>query len=85
MFIVYSFNSCLSIDYSKIGRPPDIPLVLCTGYSEMMSEETARTLGVQAFLMKPILLGELAKTIRKALDDAAAKSSKPVVEAASGV
>jgi len=47
---------------------PDIPVILCTGYSEKVSEEKARELGIQAFIMKPISLGELSETIRKILD-----------------
>ncbi|MBU1163089.1 MAG: hypothetical protein KKA75_02950 [Proteobacteria bacterium] len=47
---------------------PDIPFILCTGYSDMITEETARTLGIKAFVMKPIMMRDLAETIRKALD-----------------
>jgi PAS domain S-box-containing protein len=54
---------------------PDIPLVLCTGYSEIITEKRAKALGIRAFLMKPIVLRELAETIRKVLDESIAKSS----------
>jgi len=47
----------------------DIPLVLCTGYSDMMTEEKARVMGIDAFVMKPISMRELAKTLRKVLDE----------------
>ncbi|MCJ7618001.1 MAG: hybrid sensor histidine kinase/response regulator, partial [Desulfobacterales bacterium] len=47
---------------------PDIPFILCTGYSDMITEETARALGIRAFVMKPIMMRDLAETIRKALD-----------------
>jgi len=47
----------------------DIPIVLCTGYSERMSSEQAEEMGIKAFLMKPTLIRELAKTIRKLLDE----------------
>jgi len=46
---------------------PDIPIVLCTGYSERMSEARAREMGITAFVMKPIVIQELSKIIRKAL------------------
>jgi len=46
---------------------PDIPIVLCTGYSERMSEAWAREIGITAFVMKPIVIQELSKIIRKAL------------------
>jgi CheY-like chemotaxis protein len=48
---------------------PDIPIILCTGYSSRISEETARTIGIKAFAMKPLAKEDLAKTVRKVLDD----------------
>ncbi|SHL17580.1 PAS domain S-box-containing protein [Desulfatibacillum alkenivorans DSM 16219] len=52
---------------------PDIPVILCTGFSEKINQETARTLGVKGFLMKPIVKSELAQTIRAVLDKAKAR------------
>ncbi|MEW6670933.1 MAG: PAS domain S-box protein [Thermodesulfobacteriota bacterium] len=46
----------------------DIPVILCTGFSETINAENARTLGIQRFIMKPIIMSEIAETIRKALD-----------------
>jgi len=42
----------------------DIPIILCTGYSEHINEYKAKGSGIRAFLMKPVVLGEIAKTIR---------------------
>jgi PAS domain S-box-containing protein len=47
----------------------DIPVILCTGYSKTMTEKTALSLGIKAFLMKPIEYSSLAQTIRKVLDE----------------
>ena len=47
---------------------PDISIVLCTGYSERIDEKKAKLRGIRAFVMKPIALNELAKTIRDTLD-----------------
>jgi PAS domain S-box-containing protein len=47
----------------------DLPVILCSGYSETLSPEAARDLGIRKFLMKPVLLGELAVSIRRVLDD----------------
>ncbi len=49
---------------------PDIPVVLCTGHSEVLSEEKAYALGIRAFMMKPVRLGDLTKTIRHLFDSA---------------
>jgi CheY-like chemotaxis protein len=47
---------------------PDIPIVLCAGYSEMISEEKAAALGIKKLIMKPILMREISETIRQILD-----------------
>ncbi|MBW1642996.1 MAG: PAS domain S-box protein [Deltaproteobacteria bacterium] len=46
----------------------DIPVILCTGFSEMMSEEKAKAMGIKGFLMKPVVMKDLSSTIRKVLD-----------------
>ncbi len=48
---------------------PDIPIVLFTGYSQMISEKTARKIGIRAFAMKPLVRKDLATTIRRVLDE----------------
>ncbi len=47
---------------------PDMPVILCTGYSERISEEDAKKMGIGAFVLKPILKDEIATTIRMVLD-----------------
>ena len=47
----------------------DIPIILCTGYSEHINEDKAKASGVSAFLMKPVVLDEIAHIIRKVLDN----------------
>jgi nitrogen-specific signal transduction histidine kinase/ActR/RegA family two-component response regulator len=49
---------------------PGVPVLLCTGYSERISELKALELGIKAFLLKPHTMQELAAAVRKALDDA---------------
>jgi two-component system, chemotaxis family, CheB/CheR fusion protein len=46
----------------------DLPTILCTGYSETASAETAKEAGISAFVMKPVVKKELAETIRRVLD-----------------
>jgi len=47
---------------------PGIPVIVCTGYSQVFSEEEANDIGISAFLMKPVSIRELGKTIRQVLD-----------------
>ena len=46
----------------------EIPVILCTGFSELMSKEKAESLGIKGFLMKPVVLKDLSSMIRKVLD-----------------
>lgn len=47
---------------------PDMPIVLCTGYSSRMDAQKADFMGIRAFIMKPINNTEFAITIRQVLD-----------------
>lgn len=47
---------------------PDIPILLCTGFSHTMSPEKAQHLGIRAFLMKPVNGKSLAIALREILD-----------------
>lgn len=47
---------------------PGLPVILCTGFSDRISEMKAKALGIQEFVMKPFDLNALAQTIRRALD-----------------
>jgi len=57
----------LAIELMKIRS--DIPVIICTGYSKIISEETALEIGIKAFAYKPVAKADLAKTVRKVLDD----------------
>jgi signal transduction histidine kinase/ActR/RegA family two-component response regulator len=47
---------------------PDLPVILCTGYNEMITEEQAAAMGIRKFLLKPVDKDELAVAIRTALN-----------------
>ncbi len=46
---------------------PDIPIILCTGYSEQVTRERARQIGIRELLMKPLIMRDLATTIHRIL------------------
>jgi PAS domain S-box-containing protein len=48
---------------------PDIPVILCSGFSVQLTEEEAAAAGIKAFIMKPLLKNQLAKTIQNVLSD----------------
>jgi len=51
-----------------LGVRRDMPIILCTGYSEIISPEQAQEIGIRAFIMKPVAKKEMAETIRRVLD-----------------
>lgn len=58
----------LIIELLKIR--PNMPTIICTGYSSKISEKEAEKIGVASFVMKPLDKSELAKIVRKVLDEA---------------
>jgi PAS domain S-box-containing protein len=57
-----------------LDRRPAI--VLCTGFSETMDQESAKALGVEGFLMKPFTMHALAATVRRVLDEWAEREGR---------
>ena len=47
---------------------PDMPIILCTGYSDKISKASAQELGVRKYIEKPIEKGTLARSVRAVLD-----------------
>ena len=58
---------------------PDIPILLCTGFSAQIVPERARRAGIRQVLMKPLLVGTLAQAIRQTLDDQNSQSPSQVL------
>jgi PAS domain S-box-containing protein len=49
-------------------KRPDIPVILCTGYSDLISPEKATVMGFRGFIMKPFTVREGAELVRRVLD-----------------
>ena len=47
---------------------PFMPIILCTGYSDLIDEKKAREIGIREFVMKPYVVANFVQTIRKALE-----------------
>jgi PAS domain S-box-containing protein len=60
-------GDCLVKEILKIR--PDIPTILCTGFSENMDEEKAKEIGACQYIEKPFNRSVLASMVRKALDE----------------
>ncbi len=48
---------------------PDLPIILCTGYSSQISEDKVRSYGIKGFALKPLARKNIAVLIRKILDE----------------
>jgi PAS domain S-box-containing protein len=47
---------------------PDMPVILCTGHSTVISEESALAAGIKKYLQKPVNRATLSQSIRQVLD-----------------
>ena len=46
---------------------PDIPIIICTGFSNKLDDDKAKAIGVKEFLMKPISMSEMSEKVWKVL------------------
>lgn len=67
-------GSELALELFKVR--PRIPIILCTGYSAVISEKEAKELGICEFVVKPLVERKLAKVVRKVLDNPECRESK---------
>ena len=58
------------IRYSATAALGDTPIIICTGYSETMTPESSKALGINAFVHKPFEPQELGRVVRAVLDEA---------------
>jgi two-component system cell cycle sensor histidine kinase/response regulator CckA len=47
---------------------PDLPIIMCTGFSALMDDEAGAAAGIRAILLKPVLMQDMATTVRQVLD-----------------
>jgi len=58
---------------------PDIPIILCTGFSKRITEEKAKGIGIKAFAMKPLVMRDLANTVREVLEGGKEKPAEGLI------
>ena len=56
---------------------PDVPIILCTGFSELITSAKAHDMGIAQFIMKPFVRREMAVSVRRALDLQGIPKTKP--------
>ncbi|MDM8535297.1 transporter substrate-binding domain-containing protein [Desulfobacterales bacterium HSG17] len=53
-----------------ISIKPDIPVIICTGFSNTINSKRAMEIGIKGFLMKPMVKSEMVQMVREVLDEA---------------
>jgi CheY-like chemotaxis protein len=48
---------------------PDLPVILCTGYSDEIDAHGAKELHVAGYFQKPVMPGELLERVGELLED----------------
>ncbi len=48
---------------------PDIKVIICTGFSEQLDSRKSKAIGIEGFLYKPVVMGDLARCVRSVLDE----------------
>jgi len=51
---------------------PELPIILSTGFSELIDKDAAKALGIKEFMLKPVEKVDLARVVRQVLDEATA-------------
>ena len=61
----------LELAQKTLAIKPDLPIILCTGFSELINKEQAHAIGIRAYMIKPVSVRELAMTVRRILGNKA--------------
>ncbi len=66
----YTMPKLTGLDFAREARRirPDMPILLCTGFSEKITSERMKELGM-GLLMKPYGMREISEEVRKILDE----------------
>jgi CheY-like chemotaxis protein len=59
----------LELVQKTLAVRPDLPVILCTGFNQMLDKKEAKALGIHSYLEKPVSVKDLTEAIRQALDD----------------
>ncbi len=52
-----------------ISIRPDIPVIVCTGYSERIDKDIIKKIGIKELAMKPLVMKDIAEMIRRVLGE----------------
>jgi CheY-like chemotaxis protein len=58
----------INLSREILAMRPDTPIILCTGYSSIISEDKVKAIGIREYIMKPVTQKTIAGLMRKVLD-----------------
>jgi DNA-binding NarL/FixJ family response regulator len=61
-------SSGLALARKLMDTLPQVPVVICSGFSDETSPDKAHALGISGYIAKPVLLMDLSKKVREILD-----------------
>jgi PAS domain S-box-containing protein len=59
-----------------IAIRPDIPIIVCTGYSERINSDIVKEIGIRDLAMKPVVMKDIAQMVERILSKEADRRSK---------
>jgi CheY-like chemotaxis protein len=59
-----------------IALRSDIPIIVCTGYSDRIDADIADEIGIRELVMKPVAMKDLVSTVRRVLDESIKPSNQ---------
>lgn len=65
--IKLKYQSGVTLFMHLRGTRPDLPVIVITGYPDLISEEDVKTYGADYFFLKPLDLNRLREAVRKCL------------------
>jgi len=48
---------------------PELPIIICTGFSRRLSPAKAKRIGIRRLIMKPLIIAEMARQVREVLEE----------------
>ncbi len=58
----------IELSRKMIALRPDIPIILCTGFSEQVPEKELASYGIKRYLLKPLVMKNISVAVRHTLD-----------------
>lgn len=57
----------MELAQAVLNQDPNVPIILCTGYSDTLNQQQALNLGIKKFMTKPMQLGEIMSSVENLL------------------